>query len=271
MALEASQATDERYVFTTLRYDPALRQDNANTAASAGYQSPIYLVSQHCDRLQEAAEALWSAGDHQSQTSHALSPDQLVETCTQHLAALLDTHDQSAVFRMSLALHSDGRLIIRSASSVQSPGSCLFPATLDTTLPTQWTAILDSQATASSIACSFKTSDRTAYDTARERAGVGSVIARPGITAAVQKEVLLFGPTGDIMDASITTPYFFQSGRWVTPPASSGGQQGTTRRWALSQHLCVEEAMSKDSLRDGEVIWLSNAFRGFFAANVQLG
>lgn len=38
---------------------------------------------------------------------------------------------------------------------------------------------------------------------------------------------------------------------------------GTTRRYALEAGLCVEESVFKDSLSQGELIWLSNGARGW--------
>ena len=53
-------------------------------------------------------------------------------------------------------------------------------------------------------------------------------------------------------------------GTWVTPGGASGGLQGTTRRWALEQGLCVEGIVHRDSIKNGEVICFSNAVKGFF-------
>ena len=73
------------------------------------------------------------------------------------------------------------------------------------------------------------------YDAARERANI-----RPG----VMKEVLVVNRDDQsVMEGSTTTPYFWRDGRWVTPPVSakfswkdgSGGQDGTSRRWALER------------------------------------
>lgn len=68
------------------------------------------------------------------------------------------------------------------------------------------------------------------------------------------------------MEGSLTTPYFNRNGRWVTPPVwdeDHGGQRGTTRRYAIEQKLCQVEAVSIDSLKNGEKVWISNGVRGF--------
>ena len=65
------------------------------------------------------------------------------------------------------------------------------------------------------------------------------------------------------MEGSITTPYFFRGGEWVTPPAADGGNVGTTRRWALETGLCREMVVLRDDVKVGEVVWLSNGVRGW--------
>lgn len=104
----------------------------------------------------------------------------------------------------------------------------------------------------------YKTWDRLCYDRARDSAGI--------VTYDERREVMLYNDDEEVMDASITTPYFFRNGIWTTPRADSGGQQGTTRRWALERGLCVESIISTQDLHNGEVIWLSNAVRGYFRA-----
>ncbi|KAF2753328.1 hypothetical protein EJ05DRAFT_541866 [Pseudovirgaria hyperparasitica] len=58
-------------------------------------------------------------------------------------------------------------------------------------------------------------------------------------------------------------------GRWghslrnTSKYPDSGGQRGTTRRWALRNGHCVEEVVEKNSVRAGDIVWLSNGVRGF--------
>ena len=150
------------------------------------------------------------------------------------------------------------------ASPAKDP--LLFPTSLDTFQPkceasrtaTLFQAVLDTLPTARSIHTKDKTYWRHTYDYARSCAGIQ--------TYQDMKEVLLFNCDGEIMDGSITTPYFFRNGRWVTPQNSCGGQIGTTRRWAIDQGLCTLGIIPADSLRHDEVIWLSNSVKGFFTA-----
>ncbi len=76
-------------------------------------------------------------------------------------------------------------------------------------------------------------------------------------------EVLMWNLAGELTEGSITSVYLRRDGQWVTPSASSGGQRGTTRRWAIEQGLCVEGIIPKDTVRNGEDVWVSNGVRGF--------
>lgn len=72
-------------------------------------------------------------------------------------------------------------------------------------------------------------------------------------------------------EGSLTSVYFARGGRWVTPPVDSGGQAGTTRRWALDEGLCVEEVVRREGVAEGEVVWVSNGVRGFIRGTVVRG
>lgn len=120
----------------------------------------------------------------------------------------------------------------------------------------------------------FKTTERSAYDRARAAAGIGTAAAPAAtdspasVPAVVRKEVLIVEPAshdGDqdmVMECSVSTPYFWRGGRWVTPPVSkrgfsrvdgSGGQDGTTRRWALERQVplsCRLHAFSQQTAAD---------------------
>ncbi|KAJ3472838.1 hypothetical protein NLG97_g10686 [Lecanicillium saksenae] len=115
-----------------------------------------------------------------------------------------------------------------------------------------------------------KTSKRDMYNETRSRAG---------IAMGDHKEVLMVNAEdGGIMEGSITTPYFWRGNRWITPPVSaefssslgSGGNNGTSRRYALERNLAVEEPIKAKDLIDGEECWISNGVSGFIAAQVQL-
>lgn len=126
-----------------------------------------------------------------------------------------------------------------------------------------WDVTPDPVRTAPSPYTSYKTTSRGMYTSARERVGIKDM--------AEKKEVLLVSEKdGEIMEGSLTTVFFWRGGKWVTPPVSSGGQVGTTRRWALDKGLCVEGVMTVDELVDGEECWFSNGVRSFQWGKVKL-
>jgi len=123
-----------------------------------------------------------------------------------------------------------------------------------------YSILIDSDSTGQSGHTILKTTYRPHYDASRARTLV--VKENPELV----EEVLLHNPAGQITEGSLTTPYFYRSGKWVTPPVHDeghGGQRGTTRRWALEKGLCVEEAVNVDSIVNGEKVWISNGVRGF--------
>jgi len=86
----------------------------------------------------------------------------------------------------------------------------------------------DSQRVKPSLFTSYKTTSRDMYMAARQRVGIHDM--------AEKKEVLIISEKdGEIMEGSLTSVFFWRNGKWTTPPISSGGQIGTTRRWALEK------------------------------------
>jgi 4-amino-4-deoxychorismate lyase len=127
-------------------------------------------------------------------------------------------------------------------------------------LKPSYSILLDSQPTTVDTHTIFKTTHRPHYDSSRSR----NLGQNP--SSLLAEEVLLYNTSGQIMEGSLTTPYFHRNGRWVTPPVwedNHGGQRGATRRYALEKKLCTEEAISISSLRNGEKVWISNGVRGF--------
>jgi 4-amino-4-deoxychorismate lyase len=127
-------------------------------------------------------------------------------------------------------------------------------------LKPSYSILLDSQPTSYNAHTIFKTTHRAHYDSSRSR------ILGQNPSSGLAEEVLLYNTSAQIMEGSLTTPYFFRNGRWVTPPVwedNHGGQRGTTRRYALEKELCITEAVSVKSLKNGEKIWISNGVRGF--------
>ncbi|KAF7870536.1 hypothetical protein EAF04_004280 [Stromatinia cepivora] len=125
-----------------------------------------------------------------------------------------------------------------------------------------YTIIPDPSLTTPSPYTTFKTTSRTMYDTARSRAQIH--------TFTEPKEVLLVSPNGEIMEGSLTTPFFYRDGKWVTPSEGCGGQIGTTRRWALEKGISTQTTIPIASLTENEECWISNGVRGFTFGKIKL-
>ncbi|GME25697.1 Aminodeoxychorismate lyase [Neofusicoccum parvum] len=70
----------------------------------------------------------------------------------------------------------------------------------------------------------------------------------------------------DAGEGELREPFAGRWGHSIRSPkavAGSGGQRGTTRRWALKAGLCMEEPVARETVRVGEEVWVSNGVRGF--------
>jgi 4-amino-4-deoxychorismate lyase len=250
----AFDSGDEPYVFSTVRWDPNLVHVAENTKASCNRPCPFYMLEHHWTRLQVAK---WSVSLERS------SPAELFHTlqsAVQHWHAK-HPNERPEALRVKHRVFSGGRSYTDILPAPRLPMETLFPTTFGTPPYDQepeWLIFLDNEPTEATAVTMYKTSDRACYERARRLAGIKTFYEK--------KEVMLYNTDDDILDGSISTPYFWRKGRWVTPPSWSGGQQGTTRRWALMKGLAVEEAVRKDDVKDGEIVWLSNGSRGFFRA-----
>ncbi|OJJ48758.1 hypothetical protein ASPZODRAFT_130876 [Penicilliopsis zonata CBS 506.65] len=260
-------------IFSSLRYDPALPAETEQpaTAYPDPRESPYYLLQYHRDRLLNAArEFRW---------------DQAIEFLQQDagpLARLLDTHipDTSKAWRLRIVVDCNGVCVVEvHPTAPMPPSNLLVPIP---SLPHRlsspddiWRVYVDSASTVPSEFTTHKTTARDGYTAARQRTGIDS--------PAELAEVLMVNPEGEIMEGSITTPYFLarNSGsgqesevgltpRWITPPLASGGNAGTTRRYALKNGFCTEHRILASELVDGEPCWLSNGVRGFLQGVIVL-
>lgn len=152
-----------------------------------------------------------------------------------------------------------GEVTITSSCIPSASISTLFPLNLQAPnleIPITWRIFISPHLVSPSPYTTHKTTLRELYITARS-------LLPPPIFSSPMNEILLVNQNGDIMEGSITTPYFWRGERWVTPSAHSGGNLGTTRRWALESGLCVEGKIGRESVEVGETVWLSNGARGW--------
>jgi 4-amino-4-deoxychorismate lyase len=275
-------------LFSTLRFDVLLLESSANPALSTS-PSPFYMLPYHRDRMLEAAAHFgWSVAAERIRGPEGL----------QHLLRQLEAATDTKFIpplRVRTVLHHDGDITVETNETPAVPLVNLFPSRIPPPAPkpevspltggammlgegdslqsgtargnplqTQpWTVVVDPEKTTPSEFTTYKTTYRDMYIGARARAGIESMTDC--------KEVLIVSDTGsEIMEGSLTSVLFWRGGRWVTPPVSSGGQAGTTRRWLLENGLCDEEVVSRDSLVDGEECWISNGVRGLIWGKVKL-
>ncbi|KAH6840748.1 aminotransferase [Chaetomium sp. MPI-CAGE-AT-0009] len=273
---------DDFQLFTSLRYDPTLLQVSTSKLSYAGWNwtnsSPLYMLDYHRDRmLRAAAHWGWNTAVEVLRGDPGLK--RLVELAESSIGG-----DQQSPLRVRIAIARDGELSITTGPVPETTLANLFPETLpppggaehdgtDQGIPSKlpgYEILVDTPMTTRSEYTHFKTTKRVVYDGARQRAQ---------INLTDKKEVLIINEAdGAVMEGSTTTPYFWRDGRWVTPAVSkeyslkdgSGGQSGTSRRWALERAIAVEDIVLADSLVDGEECWLSNGVRGFFFGRVKL-
>jgi branched-subunit amino acid aminotransferase/4-amino-4-deoxychorismate lyase len=263
-----SAATPSFQIISSLRFDPDLPRVTSYNANDESYpapaHSPYYLFSYHRDRLINAARHF--------EWDNALD---FLQQGLDSFERFLDGSipDREKPWRLRIAVDYNGKGSVEVNPTVaMDPLNLLIPSLHSGTQSTIWKVYVDSQSITPSAFTTHKTTARDDYTAARARAGI--------ISPAETCEVLVVNPDGDIMEGSITTPYFRRrigvketnanEAVWVTPPLTCGGNAGTSRRYALSQGFCVEQVINKADLVDGEECWLSNGVRGFMRGVVVL-
>lgn len=285
----AGASCSQFQIISSLRFDPDLPdaiERNAAYSYPEPRNSPYYLLRYHRDRLLNAAiHFKWQAAI------------EFLQRDLRQFAHTLDTFvpDRTRPWRLRIVVDNRGNCTVDVHPITTScpPQSLFIPISfqIHTSFSPNfpWRLYVDSQTTTPSAFTTHKTTAREHYAAARERAGIPS--------PQDPLEVLLVNPQGEIMEGSITTPYFRRRRRrrrrrsgvshglkdkehtddddnnndkWVTPPLSSGGNAGVTRRYALEHGFCIEQVVRVEDLVDGEECWLSNGVRGFIPAVVVL-
>lgn len=273
-------------LFTSLRFDPTLLQLGNNQPDDLGWNStkpsPYYMLDYHRDRMLKAASHWgWDKAVAAIEGPEGLA--RLESFITGQLGQ--DSSDQPR--RIKVLLSQEGQFGLESSVVPATSLANLFPQQLlgpndnssgdgqgtplgQLRLSPPYIIHLDDRSTRRSEYTHYKTTKREMYDQARARAGL-----KP--TDATQEVLIVDEVTGSIMEGSLTTPYFLRGGRWVTPPVAekfstdngSGGQDGTSRRWALERGLAVEEEVKAQDVADDEAVWLSNGVRGFVFGKIE--
>jgi len=254
----SADASNEHWnIMTSIRSDPQLYDYLGATR--------YYMLSYHQTRLQNAARCFsWHEAEKTLQGDEGFQS--LVNALNTFVAKSSDKEAMltSTSYKLRVEISRTGLFHV-SASEVPTISIVnLYPKSLSaldcSPGATAWRVFISPVSTTPTMFTKHKTTHRGIYDEVRKYIPAWAVDARdPGI----MPEILLVNTQGEIMEGSITTPYFFRNGRWITPPAASGGNIGTTRRWALESKLCVEEVVNMRDVEIGESIWLSNGARGW--------
>lgn len=277
--------TDSFQLFTSLRYDPAILVNDqpGYCGWNSKQKSAFYMLDYHRDRMLRAA-TYWG---WEKAIATIEGPEGLARL-ENFLTQKIKPQSDGKPMRLKVLLSREGDLGLEFTHVPSTSPANLFPQELPApdgsssalaeteTRPGQlrlsppYDIYLDAPLTQRSGYTHYKTTKREMYDQARQRAGL-----KP--TDAAKEVLIVDEASGSIMEGSTTTPYFWRRGRWVTPPVSakfstevgSGGQDGTTRRWALEMGLTVEEEVKAQDVDEGEAVWLSNGVRGFIFGRIR--
>ena len=177
------------------------------------------------------------------------------------------TVSNSKCYKIRVLLSLKGQFLISAFEIPEVSINNLFPVDLSTLGHSSqqiiWRVFVSSAVTIPSAFTKHKTTHRDVYDDVRKSIPAGTPRGQGFANNEIMSEILLVNAQGEIMEGSITTPYFSRDGNWITPAAASGGNIGTTRRWALERSLCIEGIMRAEDVVFGELIWLSNGARGW--------
>ncbi|KAE8154844.1 aminotransferase class IV-domain-containing protein [Aspergillus avenaceus] len=263
MRTESVAPSGDFQIISTLRFDPSLPNAIEQRNVESFPKSPYYLLPYHQTRLLNAARAVnWPKA---------------VGFCEQGLDGLVRIFDnfipdKTKAWRLRILINNEGTCKVEANPTTIIDLNTLFLPSEDRPRSDPWLVYVDTEPTTPSVFTTHKTTVREHYTAARLRAGITS----PQMPA----EVLVVNLKGEIMEGSITTPYFQlrksgkedmgndSSPKWITPPLSSGGNAGTTRQYALSQGFCTEQVVTAAEIRDGEECWLSNGARGFVPGRI---
>jgi 4-amino-4-deoxychorismate lyase len=255
------------HIFTSFRLD--VPNDLAGAKARLCVEDQAFPFSLHHDRLLRSAHALgWS--DVADWLSGPLGLERLTLAVGSHISRAVLPSSSPNALKVRVTVSSNAVIgvecsLLATGPSGQAHFGIWLPKELvvESVVPSSCKVVVDTEPTSPSLFTAHKTTARTPYENARKRANISK-------STADYEEVLLFNPNNEVMEASTSTPHFYRTGRWVTPPLSSGGNAGVTRRVALDNCLCAEEIVRVDSLRDGETVWISNGVRGFIMGSLHL-
>ncbi|MCJ1251606.1 hypothetical protein MMC30_008841 [Trapelia coarctata] len=244
----------ELQVVTTLRHEHTLRSLKEND------ESSFYMLPFHRERMIDAARDLNWPARNRVLIVGTFGAQYLRELLVSHITKTYPNNDPVHLFcgslRLRITMNHAGDINITSSPCAPLALGAAFPQSLFTAIPTltrAWRVQLSPTPVAETAHTRHKTTLRTPYVAARAHLS----------QEQLDVEVLIFNEHDQLMEGTLTTPYFLRDGRWMTPDKACGGNRGTTRRWALNKGLCYEGIIKRESIKVGEFVWLSNGVRGF--------
>lgn len=234
-------------ITTSLRSDPQL-------ASAPGSPHGYYMLEYHRERLLAAAYDFgWQEARQRLGGAEGL----------RYLMAVLDDQITETAVKVRILVNATGQLTVSHSAVPKVAIEYLFPTNLMEMARISepiWRIFISPIKTTPSIFTKHKTTSRDSYNSIREQIPTW---ARGAANTGLEAEILLVNANGNIMEGSITTPYFLRKDKWVTPSTTSGGNMGTTRRYGLENGLCSEGEVRLEEVEIGERIWLSNGVRGW--------
>lgn len=246
---------DQFEILSTIRYDPSLTHPPPTSPQEISAAN-FFLLPEHYNRLKCTSDFFLK----QTNQTLDISQKQLVKQLKD--AIKTSSISVSTPLKIRLLATLQGKFNIELYET--APRQNLLDGILEDQLEEQeiWDAFIDQEPTMISPFTSFKTTYRPHYSAARERCLPGK---RPG-----KEEVLIFNPQSMLMEGSITNVAIKErtTGKWITPPLSSGCLCGVTRHFLLMKNYIQELPISRDMIKVGDEILLFNGIYGVARAKV---
>lgn len=249
-------------ITTSIRSDSMLRQLSNLSLDDPNLElCQFYMLAKHQDRILTAIAAFeWPRNSE----SGVLDIQKLLHA---HMASTYGCSNYGNPLKVRVTVASTGDIGITSIPVPIVDRISLFPPSLSDLLeppyagvPPSFRIFLSPIQTTPDQFTAHKTTQRGLYDDIRAFLPPCSSSTSD---ESLPAEILLANHAGEVMEGSITTPYFNRGGKWITPAAICGGNLGTTRRYALESGLCTEGTVMKTSVHVNEKVVLSNGVRGF--------
>ncbi|KHJ31085.1 putative aminodeoxychorismate lyase protein [Erysiphe necator] len=225
----------EFQLFTSLRYDPSHSFRESSPDLGSGFEV-FYMPFYHHKRLLQACKFFgWSKATAKIEDSKEFLSD--IEKFVTF--QLIEDHDISSPLRLKLIVYKDGKIVYKGEPTPSIDVRNLYPLNLSDLLYTHkiecsshtYKLYVSRQKIHPGSHTRIKTTFRQPYHLAQGEVGILHKLG--------DNEVLLTNHSGEIMEGSYTSVYFRRNGQWITPSIEAGGQDGTTRKWALDQGFVI--------------------------------